>query len=361
MTGPVAPNALPVGFILNNRYEVLAPLGGGANGAVYEVRDHNTGQISALKLLLTFNPTAPWEEAHILTGLEGEFILPVRNADVANGLPFLVTPVASHGTLADKIVTGVGVSTNDAVRWVRQATQGIARIHDLGLLHNDIKPDNIFLDADGDALVGDLGLASLRDIHGHGPFAGTPSTMAPEVATIGATVPQADWQLHRPTSAASDIYSLGATLYWLLAGHPPHHDPTGGIATMASVAAGPPPDLFDIAPHIPQGLRDIVHKAMSRNPADRYPIPAAFDAALGSRTRQVRTWSRIPPHPGHVTCFTGTGNSSGLAVCAVRTGPRSRHQIQIRHVASGRRVAPWPTVPAAGLSRALRATFRKHA
>jgi serine/threonine protein kinase len=361
MTAPVPANALPVGWIIHQRYEVVRPLGQGANGAVYEVYDHNTQQTSALKLMLTFDPSAPWAEAHMLSGLEGEFLLPIRNADVEGGLPFLVTPVARHGATADKITPNVGVPVPQAVRWTRQATQGIARIHDLGLLHNDIKPDNIFIDDDGDALVGDLGLASLIDITGHGHFAGTPTTMAPEVATIGATILQPDWHFHRPTSVASDIYSLGATLYWLLAGHPPHHHPTDPFAAMAAVAAGPPTDLLVTAPHVPQGLRDIVNTALARKPSDRYPNAAAFAAALGRRTTAKRTWTRNSPHPGHTACFTGTGHGSDLSICAVPTGQRTRHEIRIAHAKSGRRVNPWPTATAAQLPGALRSTFRKHA
>lgn len=360
MTTPVPLNALPVGIFINSRYEVLSGLGSGASGVVYEVRDHNTGQISALKFLLTYSPTSPWTEAQTLIGLEGEFILPVRNADHASGVPFIVTEVARNGTATKALAPGIGLPVEQAVRWVRQACRGVARIHDTGLVHNDIKPENLFISDDGDALVGDLGLASLRDHTGHGSFGGTPSTMAPEVALIGATVPQRDWRMHRPTSIASDVYSLGATLYWLLSGNPPHHHPTNPIAAMASVVAAPPPDLLTVAPHVPRVLRDIVKTAMARNPIDRYGSASAFDTALGNRSKQRRIWTRTLPHAGHVMCFAGTGHGSDLLVCAVHIGPRTRHEIQITHASSGRRVKPWPKVTSAELPGALRRAFRQH-
>lgn len=132
------------------------------------------------------------------------------------------------------------------------------------------------------------------------------------------------------------------------------------IAVISAVVSERPPDLLDVAPHVPRGLRDIVKTAMARSPANRYPSAAAFDAALGNRSQQVRNWTRLPPHPGHVMCFRGAGHGSDLNVCAVHTGPRTRHQIRITHAVSGRRVNPWPTVTEAQLRGTLRTTFRRH-
>lgn len=247
-----SPTALPRGAVINQRYEVLDKLGQGANGVVYRVRDHTQNMVVALKLIPVADPLTAWDEAHVLTGLRGQYMLPILNADLASGMPFIVTEVARHGSAADGLRAGVGVAIDRAVRWVQQACRGTARVHDVGLLHTDIKPDNLFIDDDGDALVADLGLACLRDAAGRGHFAGTPPTMAPEVAGVVVTVPQSEWGLQRPTSVASDVYSLGATLYWLIAGRPPFEgaDP---IACMTAVAAGPPPSIRDLAPHVPRG------------------------------------------------------------------------------------------------------------
>lgn len=346
--------------MIENRYEVLDQLGRGTTSVVYEVRDHHQNEISALKFILNLHPTATWAEAQILTGLRGEYILPVRNADFASGVPYMVTEVAPS-TVHGAIQPDLGTDIDNAIKWTRQACRGVSRIHDVNLLHNDIKPENLFLDRHHNTLVGDLGYASLRDTGGHGTFAGTAMTMAPEVATVGATIPQANWGLHRPTTIASDVYSLGATLYWLLAGQPQFFVPGDMIATMSLVAAALPPPLRDIAPHVPQGLAERVDRAMARNPADRYATPAAFDAALGTLPTVHRRWNRITPHPGHTQCFLGTGHGSDLHVCAVPTGARTQHEIQISRVRTGRRVNPWPTVPTPRtLPRALRTAFRDH-
>jgi len=327
-------------------------------GVVYEVRDHYQNEVSALKFVLAPLHVVGWNEAQVLTGLRGEFILPVRNAELASGVPFIVTVVAPR-TVA-KVMQQGGADTDRVVHWIRQACRGVARIHDVGLLHNDIKPENLFLDEHDNVLVGDLGVACIRDdATGKGPFAGTAETMAPEVAAIGATLPQPDWQAHRPTSVASDVYSIGATLYWLLAGSPPFSVPGNGVATMQAVVAGPPPRIRDVAPHVPQALADRIERAMARDPTDRYDSAAALDAALGNMPSVLRRWNRITTHPGHTACFLGTGHGSDLNVCAVPTGMRTQHRIEIRHATNGRRVNPWPLAATQrDVPRALRRAFR---
>lgn len=181
---PLPPiHALPPGFIIADRYEVIAPLGKGGQGVVYSVVDHNLQQQSALKILTGTDPSTVWREASLLTRLSGKYLLPVRNADLAWGLPFVVTEIAQHGTTFDKIIANVGVPTERAVQWVIHASRGDSRMHDHGLVHNDLKPENLFLNSHGDALLGDLGYASELTPTGHAPLTGgTPATMSPEVA-----------------------------------------------------------------------------------------------------------------------------------------------------------------------------------
>lgn len=357
------PGNVPVGGIIGKRYEVAGWIGGGANGQVYEVIDHRQGgRVCALKLMSNIPPAGPWHEAAVLTGLDGEFVLPILNADDVNGVPFIVTEVMRNKSLEQRIPTGIGVSVDQACRWIQHACRGLARIHDRSLLHNDIKPENLFLDDNDEVLVGDLGLACLMDANGNGHYAGTPTTLAPEVAAIPLAVPGHLLPQQRPTSVASDVYSLGATLYWLLAGHPIY--PSGTAAniqqylTLITTTRSTP--IRDVAPHVPQGLGSIVMRAIERNPNDRYSSPAALDAAIGARTKTPRTWTRTPSCAGHTTCFEGTRcQHVTLKVCAVPTGHRTQHVIQVHRQQSGHKVNPWPTVPTeTALSQALRAKFR---
>ncbi|SEQ78884.1 serine/threonine-protein kinase [Arthrobacter sp. OV608] len=330
------------------------PLGSGGQGVVYEVFDHHLKQKSALKILTEVAPHEVWKEAELLTRLSGKFLLPVRNADLVNGLPYVVTEIARHGTTDNLLTPGIGVSPSVAVRWVIHACRGIARMHDFGLVHNDIKPGNLFLDSHGDALVGDLGFASQLRPSGGAPLSGgTPATMPPEVA---AAMLAGDAQ-GEPCSVASDIYGLGATLYWLIAGHPPFVGSTAANV-LAQVVAGPPSRLHTIAPHAPRGITLAVEKAMSPVAAERFLSAADLDYALARVTQSARVWTRIAAHSGHADCFEGIKGRSVLAVCARPTGVRTKHEIIVRHKKSGRLAGRPVEASLPTLSQRLRTTIR---
>lgn len=345
--------ATPASPIVAGRYEVRRRLGQGAFGEVYEVFDLHLKQVCALKLLAT-TPFGNWAEAQILRQVHGEFILPVLNADLAAGRAYVVTELATHGTVADQIVNRVGIRIALATRWARQACQGVARLHDHRLLHGDIKPENLFLNAREDSLVGDLGLAQLQDANGMVAACGSTPTMAPEVAQVG--VPGMTMPTNRTYGVRSDVYSLGATLFWMLAGAPP----VPGAKTNADVWGAPQPDLWEVAPHVPQGVRDIVNRAIARDPSDRYACPADLDAALGGRALQSRVWTRVAPHSGHEQCFVGDkAGASQLEVCAIPTGRRSRIDIEVKHAKTGRTVKKAErSVPRSSLASGLRGAFR---
>lgn len=345
--------ATPTTPIIAGRYEVTRLLGQGSFGEVYEVVDLYLKQVCALKLLAK-TPFGSWAEAQILRQVHGEFIVPVLNADLAEGRAFVVTELATLGTVANQIVTGVGIPLAQATRWARQACQGVARLHDHRLLHGDIKPENLFLNSRRDAVVGDLGLAQLLDENGMVEACGSRPTMAPEVARVG--VPGQAVPTRRTYGVGSDVYSLGATLFWMLAGAPP----VPGAMTNADVWGASQPDLWEVAPHIPKGLRDIVNRAVARNVDDRYASPADLDAALGGRTLPPRVWTRVIPHSGHEQCFVGdkTG-ASQLQVCAMPTGKRTRMDIEVRHTKTDRAVKQaGRSVSKSSLASGLRGTFR---
>lgn len=322
---------VPVGTILDGRYEVLGFLGRGGYGEVYRVRDRYLSTIVALKLLVGLASPNVWAEAQALMQLRSAYILEVRNADVVAGVPYLVTELAVHGS-ADARMAPVGVHPDLAVRWIRHVSRGVSRTHADRLLHRDIKPHNMFLNENGDALLGDFGIAVLMDVRGEGPPLGTPVTRAPEV-TAGAN-----------TTVQSDVYSLGASLYALLAGRFPAQ--TGYAA------------LRDAAPHIPRALAERVHKAMAANPADRYDSASNFDSALGDLPAVDRRWMRTDEHSGHTLCFRGSAKGKADAtVCLVPAG--KRWAVQAQHDPSGRKITPAcrPPGPQSAIARNLRAAM----
>lgn len=343
--------------VIGGRYALVSRIGGGANGDVYAADDTYQQERVALKLL-SHGPTGVWGEAAILTGLRDDHILPVRNADLHLGQPYLVTALATNGTLESATPPGVGVPPEQAVVWARQLCRGTARTHDAGLLHTDIKPGNGFLDDAGHALLGDFGLACIPDPGtGMGHNFGTPETMAPEVAASYLVNPG-----DPAATRASDVYSLGATLYYLLAGQFAHQrdaaDPKG-LACMARVAAGSGPSLADVAPHVPQGLRQRVEQAMSHNPADRPQSASAFAAALGDWPKPDRAWRRTDEHgPAHAGCYRGIKKGAAeLLCCAVPDG--TGFDIETRSPSGNKvNVACTYAKNKAALPTALRRAFR---
>jgi len=153
-----------VGQMIGGRYEVKQVLKPGGQGELYVVLDHHEQAIGVLKLIdTTLLPGGIWDEARVLRHLADDHILQIRNADVTAGQPFIVTALAEHGTLDTALAatSGLGLPVDNVVTWMRQACIGVARAHDASLVHSDIKPGNLFLNRNGECLVGDFGLASL--------------------------------------------------------------------------------------------------------------------------------------------------------------------------------------------------------
>lgn len=342
----------PIGFVIAERYEVLGRLGSGKHGEVWHVRDANMDMECAIKLLDPAQVGGPWEEAQLLNTLSGDFVLPIRNADTTpEGTRYLVTDLARHGTVEDKIDPVIGMPEEQAVTWIREACNGLARVHRHGLLHRDIKPENLFLTEGGHCLVGDLSLAGKRDESGYVGAGGTLQTMAPEVGAVGCPGYIGDVAVY---DVRSEVFSLGATLYWALTGAPP----TDGT-NYCDAARSVPEDIWELAPHISRGTRDITMKCLSRKPDDRYDSPAALAAALGSRRKPQRRWIRVTAHLDHERCFEGSKAGGSIGICVIRRSPRSGFVLEVRHIASGRRhKTSGETTSTAGLNRAIRSSIR---
>ncbi len=313
---------------------------GGGGGEVYEVLDTYEGEVVVLKLIRNVPTGNPWHEAQILRRLSDPHILAIRNADVASGIPYVVTERATHGTLASRLnaSSGFGVDVDEVIQWMRQASYGVARAHDLRLTHNDIKPANLFLNAQGEALVGDFGGASLIPPGAAStmPFQATAETVAPEVAS--------SWGTSAATASfASDVYSLGATTYWMLAATTPHDfgGAVGHVERCQVVASNPSRRLRDVAPHVPQSVAAVVERAIHPDPAQRFASALDFAAALSSRSLPNRRWRRTNVHPGHIGCWEGdpTGTAGAYILCVEAGSRPSQCQITTVHASSGNRVA----------------------
>jgi serine/threonine-protein kinase len=344
------------------RYAVHSQLSaGGGGGEVYEVYDSYEGEIVVLKFIRNVPTGNPWHEAQILRRLSDPHILPIRNADIASGIPYVVTEHATHGTLETRLnaSTGLGADVGEVIQWMRQASYGVARAHDLRLTHNDIKPANLFLNAQSEALVGDFGGASLiaPGATTTMPFQATAETVAPEIAV--------SWGTPATTASfASDVYSLGATTYWMLAATTPH-DFTGVVgqpAMIQHVANNPSRHLRDVAPHIPQSVAAVVERAIRRDPMQRFATVLEFAAALTSRSLPDRWWRRTNVHSNHMGCWQGdpVGMGGAYLLCLEQGQRTSQCLITTVHANSGSRVSRGcRTAPKRSWAQAVRAVIQE--
>lgn len=316
------------------------------------MHDRNLDAEYALKLLGPSQIAGPWAEAQLLNTLSGDFILNIRNADTTpEGTRYLVTDIAEHGSVADRIDPVTGVPEEQAVSWVREACNGLARVHRHGLLHRDVKPENLFVTGSGRCVVGDLSLAGQQSASGRVHAGGTLETMAPEVGAVdlpGYIGPAEVYDVR------SEVFSLGATLYWMLTGRPP----VTGVRYREAATARPV-DLWELAPHVSRGTRDITMKAISSDPGSRYPDPAELAAALGRRRKPQRNWTRVAPHPGHERCYEGNRSGRLVNLCVLLQPGSNEYIFQVRHSPSGRRrTEDGATTTSSELTRKIRSVIR---
>ncbi|MFI5810272.1 serine/threonine-protein kinase [Streptomyces sp. NPDC051643] len=339
-----------IGNRISDRYKVLERLGRGSGGEVYRVEDEHLCTEVALKL---FEPLpgqpATWDEAQVLQQLQSQYLLAVYNADIAGGtdIRYITMPVMD-GDL-ELAATPFGVAAAKAVHWGQQLGYGLERIHAAGLLHRDVKPGNAFVDTGDDVLLGDLGFAVRMDADGQTVANGTLATVAPEVLSTGKC------------SVASDVYSLAATMFYLLSGQYPNGPLSlGRHARKDRILRDQFDKLRDVAPHVSQSLRSVVERGLSKDPAVRPGSAQDFANQLARCSHHRRPWRRTAAHDGHDQCFEGgaAGSAKEISVCVLRD-VRGHSSIEVRH-ATGRRLRQHEK---SGLQRdhalaALRSLFR---
>ncbi|RSM35787.1 serine/threonine protein kinase [Amycolatopsis balhimycina DSM 5908] len=304
----------PKGTRINDRYELVAFLGKGKGGQVHRARDEHLGTEVALKLLTpTDGQPATWDEAQVLEQLRSDYLLPVFNADVVTGtdLRYITTPVMEGGNLSTA-ASPFGVTPRQASEWGQYVGYGLEKVHSAGLLHRDVKPENCYLDTNGKVLLADLGMAHKIDKNGRTPPEGTLVTVAPEALSSP----------DRHCTKASDIYSLAATVFFLLAGDYPVSEKFGYDETWEKVRTGQRSKLRDVAPHVSIGLSRVVEKSLSLDPNERATSPLEFANQLATATHHRRNWRRITPHANHLRCMVAdsTKTASTLNICVVAEG-----------------------------------------
>ena len=273
---------------LSPRYVVEEPLGSGGMADVYLAREPKHDRAVAIKVLkpgiaVDRGPSRFLREIKITAGLRHPHILPLLDSGQVEDGPFYVMPYVEGESLQQRLARETQLPLLDALRIAREVADALAEAHARGIVHRDIKPGNVLLDA-GHAVVADFGIARAIAVSGAdgitkpGAAIGTAPYLSPEQATGEEYV-----------DGRSDIYSLGCVLYEMLVGEPPFTGPTEA-AVIAKHLGVPAPDAATTRPSIPPEVDAILKRTLSKIPADRYQEAAALrsdlDAVLRSAGRR---------------------------------------------------------------------------
>ena len=199
-------------------------------------------------------------EARAASELVHPHIVPIIDAGELGGVVFTVMPFLTGGSLAERVARGPQ-NPVEVASVVAQAASALDYAHRRGIVHRDVKPDNVLFDEDGHALLTDFGIAETRSqgrLTASGRAMGTPHYMSPEQA------------LGKLVDGRSDVYALGVLMYEALVGAPPFDGPDGFAVGYKQVHEEPVP-AQQVNSEIPSALNDIVMKCLIKAPGDRYP------------------------------------------------------------------------------------------
>ena len=261
-------------------YDILEEIGGGGMGVVYKAKDTNLKRAVALKFLppeLTRDPDAMERfvlEARAASALQHHNICTIHEIDeTADGDLFICMDYYEGKTLREILSDGP-LAIDSALGFVAQVAEGLAKAHDAGMVHRDIKPDNIMVTGDGLVKILDFGLAKLGglSVSKKGKTAGTIKYMSPEQASGG------------DVDGRSDIFSLGVVLYELLSGVVPFKGDNDAVI-IYSIVNLEPASLSTLRDDFPPELDRIVFKALEKDKTRRYQVVDELLAKLKSWTR----------------------------------------------------------------------------
>lgn len=289
---------------LGDHYEVEREIGRGGMATVFLARDRRLDRQVAIKVLdpelgVALGAERFRREIEFVARLEHPHILPVYDSGEVGALLYYVMPFVEGESLAKRLERERQLPLEEAVRITCQVAAALGHAHRHGIIHRDIKPDNILLQED-QALVADFGIARAISAMGDekltqtGVTVGTPSYMSPEQATA-----------ERQLDGRSDLYALGCVLYEMLAGTPPFTGPTAA-AIIARHTVSEVPSITQVRSTVPEEVEDVVMRALAKVPADRFAsmeeFAHALEASLSSGGRHMghadrRRLSRRRPLP----------------------------------------------------------------
>jgi serine/threonine-protein kinase len=304
--GQMAAGRVPAGFADHPRYRIISELGAGGMGAVYKAEDLLMGRVIAIKVVaphLTAKAGAVArfrKEIKAAAQLQDHHIVTAHDAGEAGGSHFLVMEFV-EGVSLDRLVAKKGpLPVSMACMFTRQAALGLQHAAAKGMVHRDIKPQNLMVTRKGQVKILDFGLARFAsaDEEEAAPAGKLPFGAGQAVQNAGATNPNLlmgtpDYlspeqaKNSHDVDPRSDIYSLGCTLYFLLTGKPPFAAATTLIDKLLAHTHDEPPPVREARFEVSEGLARVLAKMMAKNPAERYQSAAEAAAALLPYTRST--------------------------------------------------------------------------
>ena len=281
---------------LQESYALEGEIGRGGMGVVYSARDLKLKRRVAIKVLppeLAFRDeirTRFMREAETAARLSHPHIVPIHAVGEADALVYFVMGYVDGESLAARLRRRERLPPDEVRRIMKETADALGMAHAMGVIHRDIKPDNILLEGTRRrVVVTDFGIAKALSesgvgITGTGVVIGTPQYMSPEQAAG-----------EREIDSRSDVYSLGVVAYEMLTGDPPFHSATVPGLLMKQITE-PAPEVKDLRPECPDDLALTIMRCLEKNPEDRWPTADALRRALESRTSLPyrRTAPRAP-------------------------------------------------------------------
>lgn len=292
------------------QYTILEQIGQGGMATIFRARQEALGRDVAIKVLPAYLASDPEylarfrREATAIAQLQHPNILPVFDFGEQDGLTYIVMLLAPSGqTLRDRL--GAPLPLGVAIPMINQVGSALQYAHEQGIVHRDVKPSNVLMGERDWALLSDFGIARMVQGATHltrtGVGIGTPEYMSPEQAQ------------GMPVDGRADQYSLAIILYQMLTGQLPFVAETP-VGIVIQHITKPPPPPRSLNPEIPAEVEAVMLRALSKDPAERYPSIADFLDALGAAAHPfLRTDARRPPPPATPR--------SALTATAVATRP----------------------------------------
>ncbi|MCZ8206471.1 serine/threonine-protein kinase [Gemmatimonas sp.] len=321
----LAPDPLFVAFqtALAGRYSIDREIGRGGMGVVYLAREVMLDRAVAIKLLPPAMATQPalrdrfLREAQLAAKLSHPHIVPIHSVDTIDDFVFFVMAYVEGETLAQRVQSRGPLPAREGARVLREVAWALGYAHAQQVVHRDVKPDNILLEANtGRALVADFGIAAATGDAISDQIAGTPDFMSPE-QILGADI-----------DARSDLYSLGATAFYALSGALPFSDANTSdvLARRLTTSA---PSLDTTGTRVPRKLTQLVDWCLATHPADRPASAQLLADQLGVAIEQRRELpvalrafvKRNGRTDGAGTMLTLVGTVVGAGVVAAVAGP----------------------------------------